>query len=69
MGDILFIGGVLMGALVCNGTDTGPEFVTFGVRPTLEFNPTELCKTGDTLVADVFEVRPDTGTDTAAAPD
>ena len=43
-----------MGALVCKGTDTRPEFVTFGGRPTLEFidcfgAPTELCKTDETF--------------------
>ena len=44
-----------MGALVCKGTDTRPEFVTFGGRPTLEefidcFGaPTELCRTDETF--------------------
>ena len=66
MGVILLIGGVLNDALVCNGTDTEPEFVTFGGRPTLEFRPglgapTELCRTDETLGAGVFGMKLGTG--------
>jgi hypothetical protein len=68
MGVILLIGVVLMGALVCNGTDTEPELVvtldgrsTAGrAAPPLSSGfgaPTEFCRTDETLDAGASDDR------------